>query len=162
VLTAAITETLEDAGLPAPVVAGTLRRDDGGPARLLASLAEVFVRGVAVDWAAVLGGAPGELPTYAFQRQRYWPGRAGERRRRAVEVFSRPDDAEVGHGHGMQAGCWPRADDQRVSCQMTSPCGRRKAPSRWTSRGSTTEPGRRRVRVRSGIPGPQEGLAARR
>ena len=48
VLTAAITATLEDGGAAAaPVVTGTLRRDDGGPARLLASLAEVHVRGVA-------------------------------------------------------------------------------------------------------------------
>ncbi|MGN9789422.1 beta-ketoacyl synthase N-terminal-like domain-containing protein, partial [Nonomuraea sp. ZG12] len=70
VLTAAIT----DAHDASPVVSGTLRRDDGGPARLLASLAEVHVQGVAVDWAAVLPmGEQVELPTYAFQRQRYWP-----------------------------------------------------------------------------------------
>ena len=94
-LAAAITETLEDAGTPATVVAGTLRRDDGGPARLLASLAQAHVRGVPVDWPAVLGrGRRVELPTYAFQRRRYWPapapaaarrggggaGRAGRRR----------------------------------------------------------------------------------
>ncbi|MGN9788877.1 type I polyketide synthase [Nonomuraea sp. ZG12] len=77
VLTAAIGVTLEsmaDATGPAPVVAGTLRRDDGGPARMLASLAELHVRGVAVDWAGVLGGgARVDLPTYAFQHQRFWP-----------------------------------------------------------------------------------------
>ncbi|GAA1985080.1 type I polyketide synthase [Catenulispora subtropica] len=73
VLTGAIGDTLEDAGVTAPVVAGTLRRDEGGPARLLTSFADAHVRGVAVDWTAVL--APGgyvELPTYAFQHQRYW------------------------------------------------------------------------------------------
>jgi acyl transferase domain-containing protein/acyl carrier protein len=60
--------------VPAPVVTGTLRRGDGGAARLLASLAQVHVRGVAVDWAAVLpAGQRVELPTYAFQHQRYWP-----------------------------------------------------------------------------------------
>ncbi|WP_335984720.1 hypothetical protein, partial [Streptomyces sp. CA2R106] len=33
----------------------------------------VFVRGGAVDWAAVLaGGRRVELPTYAFQHERYW------------------------------------------------------------------------------------------
>ena len=80
VLTAAITETLEDtagrgaAGEPVPVVTGTLRRDDGGPSRFLASLADVHVRGASVDWAAVLGaGRRVDLPTYAFQRQRFWP-----------------------------------------------------------------------------------------
>ncbi|GAA5087566.1 hypothetical protein GCM10023259_101450 [Thermocatellispora tengchongensis] len=82
VLTAAIGATLESmAGTrgearstSAPVVAGTLRRDDGGAARMLASLAEVHVRGVAVDWPAVLArGARIDLPTYAFQHQRFWP-----------------------------------------------------------------------------------------
>src|SRR5205085_744017 len=69
VLTAAVTDTAEDA-----VVAGTLRRDDGGPDRFLTSLAEVHVTGTSVDWAAVLpAGQPVELPTYAFQHQRYWP-----------------------------------------------------------------------------------------
>jgi acyl transferase domain-containing protein/acyl carrier protein len=73
VLTTAIAETLEDAD-GGPVVAGTLRRDDGGPSRLVTALAEAWVRGVGVDWAAVLGGGTVvELPTYAFQRQRYWP-----------------------------------------------------------------------------------------
>src|SRR5262249_53160040 len=83
VLTGAISDTLEDVlsdpaanapGMPAPAVIGTLRRDDGGPARLLTSLAEAHVRGVRIDWTAVLG--PGHrvgLPTYAFQHQRFWP-----------------------------------------------------------------------------------------
>ena len=74
VLAAAVTATLEDAGRGTPVVTGTLRRDDGGPSRLLASLAGVHVRGTAVNWPAVLGaGQQVELPTYAFLHQRYWP-----------------------------------------------------------------------------------------
>jgi acyl transferase domain-containing protein len=78
VLTAAISGTFDEAevgpDVPAPVVTGTLRRDDGGPGRLLASLAAVHVRGRRVDWAAVLGqGKRVELPTQAFQRQRFWP-----------------------------------------------------------------------------------------
>ncbi|WP_346731512.1 type I polyketide synthase [Actinacidiphila reveromycinica] len=74
VLTGAVTATLEDAGVAAPVVVGSLRRDEGGPERLLTSMAEAWVRGVAVDWAAVIGsGERVDLPTYAFQHQRYWP-----------------------------------------------------------------------------------------
>ncbi|HEY7147659.1 MAG TPA: SDR family NAD(P)-dependent oxidoreductase, partial [Streptosporangiaceae bacterium] len=76
VLTAAITETLESgpAATAEPVATGTLRRRDGGTRRFLASLAAVHVRGVPVDWTAVLpAGRPVELPTYAFQRRRYWP-----------------------------------------------------------------------------------------
>ncbi|MFD0632073.1 acyltransferase domain-containing protein [Catenulispora yoronensis] len=74
VLTTAITDTLEDLGRGnLSAVIGTLRRDEGGSDRLLASLAEAHVHGVAVDWTALL--TPGhriELPTYAFQRQRFW------------------------------------------------------------------------------------------
>ncbi|MFD0660984.1 acyltransferase domain-containing protein [Thermocatellispora tengchongensis] len=75
VLTAPVTATLEGlSGAADPVVTGTLRRDDGGSARLLASLAEVHVRGVGVDWPVVLPvGERVGLPTYAFQRQRFWP-----------------------------------------------------------------------------------------
>ncbi|MFD0660975.1 type I polyketide synthase [Thermocatellispora tengchongensis] len=76
VLTAAISATLDRRPVEsedAPVVAGTLRRDDGGPERVVRSLAEVHVRGVPVDWRAVLTPArPVDLPTYAFARERYW------------------------------------------------------------------------------------------
>ncbi len=73
VLSAAITATTEQAGQPAAAV-GTLRRDDGGPARLLDSLAQAHVAGVPVNWATVLAPARRvELPTYPFQHERYWP-----------------------------------------------------------------------------------------
>nr|WP_086821520.1 type I polyketide synthase [Allokutzneria sp. NRRL B-24872] len=52
---------------------GSLRRDDGGARRFLTSLAEAHVRGVRLDWAKLFPDARRvELPTYAFQRQRYW------------------------------------------------------------------------------------------
>ena len=71
VLAAAITETLDGT---AAFAGGTLRRDDGGPARLLASLADAHVHGVPVDWTTVLPrGQRVALPSYAFQHQRYWP-----------------------------------------------------------------------------------------
>ncbi len=74
VLTSAITDTLDDARIAASLVTGTLRRDEGGPARLLASLAEAHVNGVQIDWARVLEPATAVgLPTYAFQHQRFWP-----------------------------------------------------------------------------------------
>ncbi|MFI8455347.1 type I polyketide synthase [Kitasatospora sp. NPDC085464] len=72
VLAMAVEDTAADAGAQA-VVLGTVRREDGGPARLLTSLAEAHVRGVRVDWRpALAGGRPVDLPTYAFQRRRYW------------------------------------------------------------------------------------------
>ncbi|MGW7695375.1 SDR family NAD(P)-dependent oxidoreductase [Streptomyces asiaticus] len=57
------------------VAAGTLQRGDGGRGRWLAALAGAYAAGVEVDWAAVTGeGAQTvALPTYPFQRERYWP-----------------------------------------------------------------------------------------
>ncbi|MEV4311990.1 type I polyketide synthase [Actinocrispum sp. NPDC049592] len=69
VLAAAVQETAGDTTV---VVGGTLRRDQGDLARFLTSAAELFVRGVAVTW-PFPGGRQVELPTYAFQRERYWP-----------------------------------------------------------------------------------------
>ena len=57
------------------IVAGTLQRDDGGRARFLAALAALHVQGFDVAWKDVLapfGGGLVALPTYAFQRERYW------------------------------------------------------------------------------------------
>ncbi|MEU2065271.1 SDR family NAD(P)-dependent oxidoreductase, partial [Streptomyces sp. NPDC013455] len=58
------------------VVTGSLRREEGGLRRLLASMAELFVKGVPVDWTGVLpegaGGTHVELPTYAFDHRHYW------------------------------------------------------------------------------------------
>ncbi|MFD8518099.1 type I polyketide synthase [Streptomyces antimycoticus] len=74
VLTVGIEQTAEDHGTPVAAV-GSLRRDEGGLERFLTSLAAAHVGGIAVDWRTVFAGTgahPVELPTYAFQRQRYW------------------------------------------------------------------------------------------
>nr|WP_237280689.1 type I polyketide synthase [Streptomyces caniscabiei] len=79
VLTAPLTETVERTEAE-PLVVGTLRRGDGGLARMFASLAELAVGGVHVDWTPAYADhtptpsePPVELPTYAFQRRRHWP-----------------------------------------------------------------------------------------
>ncbi|MDX3746844.1 type I polyketide synthase [Streptomyces sp. AK08-02] len=75
VLVQPVSEIVDQADVEA-VVGGSLRRDEGGLRRLLTSMAEVFVRGVPVDWTGVLpdGAANGhvDLPTYAFDHQHYW------------------------------------------------------------------------------------------
>jgi acyl transferase domain-containing protein/NADP-dependent 3-hydroxy acid dehydrogenase YdfG/acyl carrier protein len=74
VLTHGLRDTIEDAGSSAAVV-GTLRRDDGGMSRFLLSLAEVYVRGGLADWRMAYAGIVCrrvDLPTYAFQHERYW------------------------------------------------------------------------------------------
>ncbi|MEU6634063.1 SDR family NAD(P)-dependent oxidoreductase [Streptomyces parvus] len=70
---AARAEASED--VPPVVVVGTLRRGEGGWDQFLRSLAGLFVRGAAdPDWQVLLGGPHPrvELPTYAFQRRRFW------------------------------------------------------------------------------------------
>ncbi|AZS76236.1 polyketide synthase [Streptomyces lydicus] len=75
VLSGGIRDCVDALGTDAAVL-GTLRRDAGGLGRLLTSLAEAHAQGVAVDWNAVFastGARRVDLPTYAFQRARYWP-----------------------------------------------------------------------------------------
>ncbi|MGC5562271.1 type I polyketide synthase [Streptomyces sp. FR-108] len=63
-----ITETLDDV-----VVLASARRDRGEVESLTGSLAQLHVRGGAVDWSALFGARRRtDLPTYAFQRRRYW------------------------------------------------------------------------------------------
>jgi acyl transferase domain-containing protein len=53
---------------------GTLRRDDGGPLRMVSAVGEAWAHGAAVDWSSLFVGARRvDLPTYPFQRRRYWP-----------------------------------------------------------------------------------------
>ncbi|MFK4271338.1 type I polyketide synthase [Streptomyces milbemycinicus] len=57
------------------VVVGSLRRGEDGRRALLSSLAELYVRGLCPDWTAWAGpDTPGftELPTYPFERKRFW------------------------------------------------------------------------------------------
>ncbi|MEU6594907.1 SDR family NAD(P)-dependent oxidoreductase [Streptomyces sp. NPDC046881] len=69
---AGIQDAIEAAGAEAAVVP-TLRRGDGGRHRLMLALAQAHVHGVGIDWDAVLPGARrADLPTYAFQHERYW------------------------------------------------------------------------------------------
>ncbi|MEE4547008.1 type I polyketide synthase, partial [Streptomyces sp. V4-01] len=61
------------AGVDGTVV-GTLRRDDGGAGRFLASAAELWTHGAPFDWSPAYAqpARPFDLPTYAFQRRSYW------------------------------------------------------------------------------------------
>ncbi len=70
-------------GGQAAAVISTLRRGEGGPQRFARSLASAWTAGIEVDWGGVFasGGAKRvRLPSYPFQRRRYWvegPAAAG-------------------------------------------------------------------------------------
>ncbi len=102
--------TLGDRGTVAAL--GSLRREDGGPRRFLTSLGEAWVRGAAVDWDALFAGSRAKsiaLPTYAFQRKRYWP---------AIDMqeahADRADASHVGESRaeGLQAGFWKAVEEE--------------------------------------------------
>ncbi|MFF2120242.1 beta-ketoacyl synthase N-terminal-like domain-containing protein [Kitasatospora sp. NPDC058184] len=102
VLTVALQQTVGAAA----AVTGTLRRGEGGPRRLLDSVARLHVRGARVDWQPALRTGSGRrlrLPTYPFQRQSYWLD--GEDRRETVVADGRgPAVADRREPFGAETG----------------------------------------------------------
>ena len=77
ILTVGIADVVEslDGDRERPRVLGSLRRDEGSPERFARSLAEAHTHGVAVDWTSLFSGHEAtrvELPTYPFERERFW------------------------------------------------------------------------------------------
>ncbi|MFE1558356.1 SDR family NAD(P)-dependent oxidoreductase [Streptomyces sp. NPDC058734] len=73
VLAAMAGESLPEdfSGLLTPV----LRKDRPEPEAFLGALAEAWTRGLPVDWAPLVAGRPArrvDLPTYAFEHERFW------------------------------------------------------------------------------------------
>ena len=79
VLTVGIEEIVDAAAQESVAIVETLRREDGGPQRFAGSLATLHASGRDADLSLLAaGGKPVELPTYAFERRRYWfEGRVG-------------------------------------------------------------------------------------
>ncbi|MEV6931030.1 beta-ketoacyl synthase N-terminal-like domain-containing protein, partial [Dactylosporangium sp. NPDC051485] len=96
-----------------------LRADRPETRTLLTALGELFRAGVPVDWTpAVRGGRAVELPTYAFQRKRFW-----------LTAASRPDAA----GLGLDAAAHPLLgaaldNAARDEVMLTGRLGRRDQP----------------------------------
>ena len=58
-----------------PLLLASLREQQSDGRQMLTSLGALYVQGVAIDWAGFYGAFPQRkvaLPTYPFQRQRYW------------------------------------------------------------------------------------------
>ncbi|UED88699.1 SDR family NAD(P)-dependent oxidoreductase [Streptomyces profundus] len=76
------------------------RRDRPQAETLLTALATLHTRGISPDWRALLTGRPVDLPTYAFQRERFWlapatPPAAETADSRFWETVERGDLAEL-------------------------------------------------------------------
>ncbi|MET9498176.1 SDR family NAD(P)-dependent oxidoreductase, partial [Streptomyces sp. NPDC006552] len=84
-LTALAQNCLPDGGADGTVLVPVLRKDRDEPRTAVAALATLHASGRTVDWGALLPDTsePVLLPTYPFQRQRYWldpvAGRLGHR-----------------------------------------------------------------------------------
>ncbi len=103
-----VDECVEDPG--AVHVVGSLRRDEDCTGRFLRSLAEAFVCGADVAWSEVFaasGALPVSLPTYAFQRQRYWFGRHSGGSGNVGAAGLRPTD------HGLLSAALTIAEDRK-------------------------------------------------
>jgi acyl transferase domain-containing protein/acyl-CoA synthetase (AMP-forming)/AMP-acid ligase II/acyl carrier protein len=108
-LTAAAEDCLtgpDDEG-PAPVCAAATRGGDPEPKTLLAAVARLHVRGTHVAWPAVFAGSGArhvdDLPTYAFQRQRYW-----------LDAPRTPLPAADPHGHPLLGPAFAVPDTGRT------------------------------------------------
>ena len=88
-----------------PLIVGSLQRDQDSVLAFMRSMARLDVSGVGVVWDALSQGCGRrvELPTYAFQRRRYWLGSSGVGD--AVSPgFSEPGHPGVGRGPGTVVG----------------------------------------------------------
>ncbi|MGW4378180.1 type I polyketide synthase, partial [Streptomyces albidoflavus] len=121
VLSLGLQGTIEDTDTEATTL-GTLRRDEGSLARVLTSLAEAHCHGVTVDWQQVFEGTGARrtaLPTYAFQRTRFWPESPAAVLAGAVD----PEDAQfweaVEQGNlAALADAFEPADVERLSAAL--------------------------------------------
>ncbi len=73
ILVPAVQEILQHAKLPGLAI-GSLRRGEDEQAEMLGSLGAVYAFGHDVDWSRLYpsGGRPVRLPSYPWQRERYW------------------------------------------------------------------------------------------
>ncbi|WP_406365859.1 SDR family NAD(P)-dependent oxidoreductase [Streptomyces sp. NBC_01546] len=93
------------------VSAAALRKDRGEPESLVSALAQLYVAGVPVDWEAFYAGTGArlvDLPTYPFQRARYWVDAA----KPATDAVAVGQDAL---DHPLLAAVLPSPDSDAVT-----------------------------------------------
>ncbi|MBO3678971.1 acyltransferase domain-containing protein [Streptomyces sp. NEAU-YJ-81] len=104
------------------LVVPALRSHRGEVSALTGALADLSVRGVAVSWSSVLAGRGGrrvDLPTYAFQRERYWPARDAVRK--PADAATTEYATDVLEPHDGQSGDVPQPPLTERLAPLTRP-----------------------------------------
>lgn len=123
-LTSLIEASLADAQI---VSVPTLRKDRPEPVSVMTAAAQGFVLGMGLDWASVFSGYRPkrvELPTYAFQHQKFWlaPAPSVSDPTAAGQIGASDGGAELLASSGFAARLAGRSADEQLAAAIEVVC----------------------------------------
>lgn len=123
-LTSLIEASLADAQI---VSVPTLRKDRPEPVSVMTAAAQGFVSGMGLDWASVFSGywpKRVELPTYAFQHQKFWlaPAPSVSDPTAAGQIGASDGGAELLASSGFAARLAGRSADEQLAAAIEVVC----------------------------------------
>lgn len=123
-LTSLIEASLADAQI---VSVPTLRKDRPEPVSVMTAAAQGFVSGMGLDWASVFSGYRPkrvELPTYAFQHQKFWlaPAPSVSDPTAAGQIGASDGGAELLASSGFTARLAGRSADEQLAAAIEVVC----------------------------------------
>lgn len=123
-LTSLIEASLADAQI---VSVPTLRKDRPEPISVMTAAAQGFVSGMGLDWASVFSGYRPkrvELPTYAFQHQKFWlaPAPSVSDPTAAGQIGASDGGAELLASSGFAARLAGRSADEQLAAAIEVVC----------------------------------------
>lgn len=123
-LTSLIEASLADAQI---VSVPTLRKDRPEPVSVMTAAAQGFVSGMGLDWASVFSGYRPkrvELPTYAFQHQKFWlaPAPSVSDPTAAGQIGASDGGAELLAASGFAARLAGRSADEQLAAAIEVVC----------------------------------------
>lgn len=123
-LTSLIEASLADAQI---VSVPTLRKDRPEPVSVMTAAAQGFVSGMGLDWASVFSGYRPkrvELPTYAFQHQKFWlaPAPSVSDPTAAGQIGASDGGAELLASSGFAARLPGRSADEQLAAAIEVVC----------------------------------------
>lgn len=123
-----LTSLIEASLADAPIVSvPTLRKDRPEPVSVMTAAAQGFVSGMGLDWASVFSGYRPkrvELPTYAFQHQKFWlaPAPSVSDPTAAGQIGASDGGAELLASSGFAARLAGRSADEQLAAAIEVVC----------------------------------------